>query len=206
MDTGQTEEALLADEKELYFLSINSEASETIIFLHGICSSHVEFLQVASHLTGYHLLLVDLPSHSGSRDIKPFRLTSTVEHVAALIRRHAHGGRAHVVGLSLGGFIGLRLATEVPDVVSSLWVTGATPFTDWQIWFCQHPRLLYIVFAMFTKWLPDTVHDVICKMSGMPTLQEVRPVLKSNLTQDLISDGYGELAKVSMDNTVNSLA
>ncbi|HWV49802.1 MAG TPA: alpha/beta hydrolase, partial [Microbacterium sp.] len=45
--------------------------------------------------------------------------------IAALIRDRAVGGRAHVVGLSMGGVIGIHLAAGHPDVVRSCLVTGA---------------------------------------------------------------------------------
>jgi pimeloyl-ACP methyl ester carboxylesterase len=46
--------------------------------------------------------------------------------VAAVIREQAHGGKAHVVGLSLGGYVALELLNQHPNVVESMIVSGVT--------------------------------------------------------------------------------
>ena len=48
----------------------------------------------------------------------------TAEQIAALIADECDGGRAHVVGLSLGGLVGLQLAAQTPERVRSLMVSG----------------------------------------------------------------------------------
>lgn len=44
--------------------------------------------------------------------------------MAALIRRYARNGKAHIVGLSLGGNFAMALAAAHPDLSLSLFVSG----------------------------------------------------------------------------------
>lgn len=108
----------------LYCIDLNETCEETIILIHGFSSSHREYTFVQPFLSNYHLLLPDLPGHGGSIGIPLKTLPDAADLVAELIRREAHGGRAHVVGLSMGGAISLILAHRHPDVVRTLFVTG----------------------------------------------------------------------------------
>ncbi|EWG52390.1 hypothetical protein FVEG_11155 [Fusarium verticillioides 7600] len=140
-------EVPIPEEKLLYFEERNNDQNESIIFLHGGGGSHVEWKSVAPQqsLSSYHLILVDLPMHSGSWDIgRPLTLASAADEVFKVIQNHAHGGKAHVVGLSLGGFIALTLTYRHPDVVLSTFSTGAYPYRGMFKWFMEHPMAMSI--------------------------------------------------------------
>lgn len=141
-------EVPIPEEKLLYFEERNNDQNESIIFLHGGGGSHVEWKSVAPQqsLSSYHLILVDLPMHSGSWDIgRPLTLASAADEVFKVIQKHAHGGKAHVVGLSLGGFIALTLTYRHPDIVLSTFSTGAYPYRGMFKWFMEHPMAMSIV-------------------------------------------------------------
>jgi len=72
----------------------------------------------------FHCLAPDLPEHGKSTDIGLLTLENTSRVVAGLIREHTPHGRAHVVGLSLGGSVALGLLRDVPEVVDHLMVSG----------------------------------------------------------------------------------
>ncbi|RBQ79209.1 hypothetical protein FVER53590_11155 [Fusarium verticillioides] len=140
-------EVPIPEEKLLYFEERNNDQNESIIFLHGGGGSHVEWKSVAPQqsLSSYHLILVDLPMHSGSWDIgRPLTLASAADEVFKVIQKHAHGGKAHVVGLSLGGFIALTLTYRHPDIVLSTFSTGAYPYRGMFKWFMEHPMAMSI--------------------------------------------------------------
>lgn len=106
---------------ELFYVSINPAGSTTVIFLHGVLSCHLEWEHVTPYLSpDYHLIVVDLNGHSNSSKILPVLLPASTDCVADLITRHAHGGKAHVVGLSMGGFIALELGRCYPELVHSV--------------------------------------------------------------------------------------
>jgi pimeloyl-ACP methyl ester carboxylesterase len=71
-----------------------------------------------------HVLNVDLPGHGGSRERPWVSMADTVSAVAQVIRTRSHGGSAHLVGLSLGGYVAVDLAASVPGLVPSAVVSG----------------------------------------------------------------------------------
>ena len=90
---------------------------------------------VIEHLADYHCIAPDQPEHGGSRAIAPFSMDLAAEKVAELIRDHAHGGKATVVGLSEGAQITVQLLATAPQLVEKAVVSSALlrpiPGTGW---------------------------------------------------------------------------
>jgi pimeloyl-ACP methyl ester carboxylesterase len=109
----------------LYVRTLGPDGAPSILFLHGGGVSGWMWEPVASRLaTDYHCLIPDLPDHGRSLASGPFAIAAAVEYVAALVRAQAHGGRAHVVGISLGAQVGLHLLATDPRVVESAVLSG----------------------------------------------------------------------------------
>jgi pimeloyl-ACP methyl ester carboxylesterase len=97
-----------------------------IVFLHGTrLSRAVWTLQLEALDDEFRVIALDLPGH-GVRATEPFSLDRAVEVVAEAIRDGAAGGRAVVVGLSLGGYVAMSLAEKHPDLVCGLVIAGAS--------------------------------------------------------------------------------
>ncbi len=97
-----------------------------IVFVHGtrLTGSYWAVQQAA--LSGeFHTIAPDLPAH-GMRAAEPFTLDGAADTIATAIRAGASGGRAIVVGLSLGGYVAMTLAARRPDLVRGLVVSGAS--------------------------------------------------------------------------------
>jgi pimeloyl-ACP methyl ester carboxylesterase len=98
---------------------------QTIVFLHGTRLTSAQWgPQVAELSDEFDCLAIDLPGH-GTRLEDPFTLSGAADSVADAIAAHG-GGRAIVVGLSLGGYVAMDLAARWPDRVSGLVLAGAT--------------------------------------------------------------------------------
>lgn len=167
----------------LEFISVNPAAPRTIVLLHGAYSSPREWNLVSERLTLYHLLIPTLPSHgqssSPSRSI-PFSLPTAAALVADLISTHAHNGRASVVGMSLGGYTAIFLASRYPDLVEDVFVSGCQQLWGgpWSAW------LMGSVMAFgvgITLAMPRSWFMWVCAQAGMSVSDE--------LWQDMV-DGY----------------
>lgn len=136
------------ERRRLAFEEQNPFAPETVVLLHVLFSSGLEWRHVVPKLSSYHILVPDLPCHSKSRDVcarEDFSFELCADHVAELIRTRAHDGRAHVVGLSAGGFVAMELLRRHPELVAgrSAFISGAWPYTGPRRTIAQYPRVVY---------------------------------------------------------------
>jgi pimeloyl-ACP methyl ester carboxylesterase len=98
----------------------------TIVFLHGTRLTGAQWAtQVTALSDSYHCLTPDLPGH-GAAAAEAFTVERAAERIAALIEGEAHGGRAILVGLSLGGYVAMAVAARWPERVAGLVISGAT--------------------------------------------------------------------------------
>lgn len=98
----------------------------TIVFLHGTRLTGASWATQVAALGGeFRCLAPDLPGH-GSAAAETFTVEGAARSVAALIEREATGGRAILVGLSLGGYVAMAVAAGWPDRVAGLVISGAT--------------------------------------------------------------------------------
>jgi pimeloyl-ACP methyl ester carboxylesterase len=102
----------------------------TIVFLHGVGNTGAMWRDLMAALPGYHCLAPDMPGHGGSRLTLWRSRADTAERVAALIERRASGGRAHVVGLSLGGSVALELLATRPELLDHVVVDGCAALSS----------------------------------------------------------------------------
>jgi len=98
----------------------------TIVFLHGTRLTGASWATQVAALGGeFRCLVPDLPGH-GSEAGDAFTVEGAARSVAALIERETAGGRAILVGLSLGGYVAMAVAAGWPDRVAGLVISGAT--------------------------------------------------------------------------------
>jgi pimeloyl-ACP methyl ester carboxylesterase len=97
-----------------------------IVFVHGTRLTRSAWVAQLDGLGGeFRAIAVDLPAH-GTRADEAFTLERAADLVADTIRDHASGGRAVVVGLSLGGYVAMALGARQPERVRGLVLAGAT--------------------------------------------------------------------------------
>jgi pimeloyl-ACP methyl ester carboxylesterase len=120
---------------------------ETIVFAHGLLMSGRMFdAQVAALSDRYRCIAFD---HRGQgKSATPFTgydMDTLAEDAAGLIRALG-AGPCHFVGLSMGGFVGMRLAVRYPELLRSLalMATTAGPEPHWVLY-----RLLGFVARVF---------------------------------------------------------
>ena len=103
----------------LYYEEIGS-GPETLVFSHGLLWSHRMFeAQVAELSKTYRVIAYDHRGQGKSEVMGPFDMDTVAEDAAALIRDLV-GGPVHFIGLSMGGFVGMRLAARHPELIKSL--------------------------------------------------------------------------------------
>ena len=107
------------------FDAAGPDAAPPIVLIHGSVVTRKMWLpQLRGLSDSYRVLAPDLPGHGGLANM-PFSFASAVGHLDDFIRQHA-GGRALVVGLSLGGFVAIELARAHADRASGLVLSGSS--------------------------------------------------------------------------------
>ena len=96
-------------------------ARSPIVFLHGLGGSHAMWLyQVPAFCDRFPVITVDLRGHGqSSGGDADFGMADMARDVARLLR-NLGVGRAHIVGLSLGGMVAQQVALDSPVAVASL--------------------------------------------------------------------------------------
>jgi pimeloyl-ACP methyl ester carboxylesterase len=82
------------------------------------------------YLPDYYCLAPDLPEHGNRANSGPFSLKDASRRVADLIRQYTPTGRAHVVGLSMGGAVAVRMLLDVPEVIDHVMISGTATRLD----------------------------------------------------------------------------
>lgn len=143
-----------------------------IVLVHGIRVSGVAWTPHRELLAPAPIRMPDLPGH-GTRRGEPFTLASAVRAVVDAI--DDVGGRALVVGHSLGGYAGIAAAARYPGKVAGLVAAGCTAVPG---------RVLTGAFAL--------AHKVLSKLSdGGDALSraQMRALLPPAVAEPVITAG-----------------
>lgn len=130
---------------------VAAEAGErgapAVVLLHGAGVSGWMWARQAAALAGdLHLLIPDLPGHGRSNQLPWTSIADTAAMITELVAARTEDGRAHVVGLSLGGYVGLHLAA------TASWPTGLIVSGSSVLPF-PHPRLITMITAAMSPFL-----------------------------------------------------
>ena len=105
---------------------VRHAGSPAVVFIHGGGPSAPMWRDHMNELAGeFHCLAPDLPGFGRSNRLKPISLEQTADLVAELITACVPAGRAHIVGLSYGGSVGLALLGRHPDILDHVVIDGA---------------------------------------------------------------------------------
>src|SRR5918994_4364610 len=121
----RTELVELADGTKIAALLAGpADATETIVFLHGLGGSQSTWASVLGHFAEtYRVAAVDLPGHGASDKQSPASTDYSISGIAAKLGEYLEKlelGPSILIGHSLGGATALQLALDRPKLVRAL--------------------------------------------------------------------------------------
>jgi pimeloyl-ACP methyl ester carboxylesterase len=109
-------------------------ANPAIVFLHGLGVSSWMWTEQVQHLSDrFSCITVDLPGNGASHEV-PWRSFDVSADAVADVIAAVPAGRAHVVGLSLGGYVAVTMTARHPAVVDRVVVSGITAEPLLPVW------------------------------------------------------------------------
>lgn len=110
----------------LFTAETGQEHKQTIIFLHATGSSSQMWQHHLATLgKDFHCLVVDLPGHGKSAEVEWTSFDDVADSIIDIIQANAHG-KPHLVGLSLGASLALKLLERQPDLLDRVIIDGAS--------------------------------------------------------------------------------
>lgn len=105
------------------------EVGPLVTFLHGGGLTRWMWHDVVAQLPQVRALLVDLPGHGGSRDVAWSSIDAVGAQVLDVVSDVAEAGAddVHVVGLSLGSYVGAGMLAQDPARFSTAMFSGMHP-------------------------------------------------------------------------------
>lgn len=141
-----------------------------IVFSHGLLMSGVMFEEQVAHFRGAYRCIVFDHRGQGQSGVttQGYDLETLTEDAAALIK-HLGIAPCHFVGLSMGGFVGMRLAARDTDLLSTLTLLGSSSEPETRINVFKY-QLLNLVARWVGLWA--VVGNVMPIMFGRSFLND----------------------------------
>ena len=95
-----------------------------VVFLHAGGTTSQMWESVTTRLPELHCLSVDLPGYGESRDIPWLSFETSARAVSQLVDHEAPTENVHLVGLSLGAYVGLVMLSHTPRRFDSAVLSG----------------------------------------------------------------------------------
>ncbi len=103
------------------FFERSGEGVETIVFSHGLLfDNRMWEAQVAHFKSNFCCISYDHRGQGQSESVGSLDMDTLYEDAASLIEKLSPNKPVHFVGLSMGGFVGMRLAARKPHLLKSL--------------------------------------------------------------------------------------
>ncbi len=187
------------------------DTAPSVVFLHALgISSWMWTDQIEQLSDRFRCVGVDLPGNGESVDVPWTSFADSADQVRDVII--ANGGTAHVVGLSLGGYVAISLLERFPEVVDSMVVSGATfeplmparVMTPLSVAISRLAKLrLVSEVGARVMQLPDDAKAMLIKDLGRVSTESVRKVYRE-INQlgvpNLSTEAVGKLLLVSGDD------
>ena len=184
----------------MYVETAGDPGAEPVLLLHGALVSGWMWTDVVASLPAFHCIVPDLPGIDRSREIPWESLDDTAHQIVELIRRQQR--LVHLVGLSLGAAVSLRVMSMAPELIDRAVLSGTLTrpvtgglayFQKLLLWLYSHPRTVHLVARML-QIPPDDSRAVFAETARHTPVQTYPRILQELYREPLT----GRLAKIDV--------
>lgn len=188
------------------WLETRGSGTETVLLLHGGLSNSDLLLDALSTPleTSYRVVAFDRRGHGYTADTtEPFHYDEMATEAIGVLEKIV-GGRAHLVGWSDGGIVGLLVTLRRPDLVDRLVVIGTNFHFDGVLPFDLDPNSAFaaMIHQAYVERSPDGAEhfdEIAGKFITMITTEPTLTVddLKTIVAPTLVMAGDDDMIKMS---------
>ena len=186
-------------------LAINTRGNPmhpAILFLHGAgVSSWMWEMQLEALNNDFYCITVDLPGLGESHQAEWTSFKDTADLLAEIIRTRTPHQKAHVVGLSLGGYTAIKLLEQHPDVLHTVLVSGVTTRPMPNQWLLRLMTTLVLPMLAFDWFVVAQARAIQLPADAIPLFvrdaKRLRPTTMKRI--------YAELFSFSLPRTLASV-
>lgn len=176
----------------IYFKETGNRKGKTIVFIHGGGISGWMWDKQLEYFKDYHCIIPDLPEHGKSINEGQISIKNSAYIIADIIRKYANGGKAHVVGHSLGAKIIIELLSINPEIIDHAVVASALFRPIPLMKFTHKPWVYRLSISMLKiNWLMDLTVKLF-KFNDIASNENLKKDFQS-LTPDMLYRTYNEL-------------
>ncbi|MEO1517528.1 MAG: alpha/beta fold hydrolase [Bacteroidota bacterium] len=199
------------NEVELYYQS-TGDGKEVIVFSHGYLMNHSMFDgQVEVLKNRFRCIAFDHRGHGNSEvPDSGYDMDNLVTDAISLIE-DLDLGPVHFVGMSTGGFIGMRIALRRPDLLKSLVLMDTSAEAEGTAKLRQYHLLIWMVknlgwFLVIGKVLPLMFHkDFLNDPSRKAQKQKWREIVTGQDKKGIVPFGKGIFARKSVLDQLSTI-
>lgn len=164
-------------------------SGRTVCFSHGLLFSHAMFEPQIAALRGEHRVVAWDHRGQGQSEVPPGRIVTIEQCTADAIGLIEALGVAPVdfVGLSMGGFVGMRIAARRPELVRSLALLATAPDPEPPAHLPRYRALTLVARTLgVNRWLAARVLKIMCAPATLAdparaaVVDRVRQLLMAN--------------------------
>jgi pimeloyl-ACP methyl ester carboxylesterase len=188
------------------WVETRGSGAETVLLLHGGLSNSDLLLDALSKSleTGYRVVAFDRRGHGYTADTaEPFHYEDMARETISVLEKVV-GGKAHIVGWSDGGIVGLLVALRRPDLVDRLVLMGTNYHFDGALPmdFDPNSEFATMIFQAYAERSPDGgehFEEIAGKFMNLVTSEPTLTVedLKGIVAPTLVLVGDDDIIKLS---------
>lgn len=188
----------------LYVKETGKTNLETIVFIHADGMAGWMWDEQLKAFEDYHCLVPDLPEHGRSCDVRPFTVECAANMIIDIIRDKIHNGKAHLVGMSLGAQVIVKILSTAPEVVDHAFLGGvlvrSAPPTENFIELLNHLIKIYLPVKNNSLCIGSYIRSYNIPKNLRGKFRESTRIIKPDSSARIIKEGTLFKMPASLEN------